>query len=292
MTLILKSKPVIDLHKKVLTEKVISLKKLGITPTLKVILVGDHGPSIIYTKNKKKFCESIGADCEIIKLSESVSEKDFLDTINQIALSAEAHGFFVQLPLPTHLQHINVGKLIPPHKDVDGFHAENFAGLITGDKGEKSLIPCTPKGIITLLQHYDIPIAKKNVLVIGRSLIVGKPMQMLLTNYDATVVLAHSQTQDIKVWSSQADIIISAIGRPRYFDHECLDPNKKNQTLIDVGICYDENNKLCGDFNYDELLNKCAAITPVPGGVGPMTILSLAQNLVQAAEQAYEGRNS
>ena len=286
MPTILTSAPVVEKRLEALKTRCQELKDKGLTPTMRVLLVGENKASVLYTNNKKKFMEKFGADCEIIKLPDDISRDDFLSKVKEIAEDRSNHGCFVQLPLPKQLADIDVGQLIPPHKDVDGFHMENLYHLMHGDKGDKSLLPCTPKGCITLLQHYGYEISGKKVVVIGRSMIVGKPLSLLMTNHNATVTVCHSRTPDLKEYTHNADVIVSAIGIPRFIKKEHLNPNRTDQILVDVGINHDENGKLCGDMDFENLKDHCEAITPVPKGVGPMTILSLAENLLEAA-----GRN-
>ncbi|OUR92835.1 hypothetical protein A9Q84_20185 [Halobacteriovorax marinus] len=283
--ILMKSAPVVEQSLSELSSKCSALKEKGITPTMKVILVGDNPASIIYTRNKKRFMEKFGAECEIIKLPSNLSETEFLSKVKAIVDDQSNHGCFVQLPLPKQLSHIDVGELIPPSKDVDGFNKANIMNLFKGEKGESALIPCTPKGIITLCNHYGIELLGKNVVVIGRSLIVGKPMSLLLGNHNATVTMCHSRTQNLKEHTKAADIIVIAIGSAKFLTKEFLN-NSKKQYIIDVGMNQDENGKLCGDADYQNIKELVAGITPVPGGVGPMTILSLAQNLLQAAENS------
>ncbi len=259
-----------------------TLKQSGVTPRLKVFLIGSHAPSVIYTRNKKKFIEKFGGQCDIVALPESTTEEVFLDHVRDAANSKEVNGLFVQLPLPKHLSHIDVGQLMPSQKDVDGFHAQNLYKLLKGEN--TGLVSCTPKGIITLLEKNNIEIAGKNAVVIGRSMIVGKPMGMLLTNKSATVTLCHSKTQNLKEITKRADIIISAVGRPNFFDNSYLTDNQK-VTIIDVGINHDQDGKLCGDIDFQSVEAHCSAISPVPGGVGPLTIASLGQNLVLATKK-------
>ncbi len=285
MTTILKSRPLVDKSIGELSLKCSKLKDQGLMPTLKVILVGEHAPSVIYTRNKKRFCESFGAQCEIIKLDEHIKACDFVKEVKKIADDENVHGCFVQLPLPAQLRSVDIPNLIPPHKDVDGFHQSNIAHLFYGDKGDNSLLPCTPKGIINLCDYYNITLEGKNIVVIGRSAIVGKPLSMLLTNYDATVTLCHSRTKNLHTHTKSADIIITAIGKAKFLTKDYLSDSKK-QSIIDVGMNQNNEGKLCGDTDYKNLLSTVDAITPVPGGVGPMTILSLAQNLLQAAEKS------
>ena len=285
MDKLLKSKPVIEKNKESLTEKCRKLKELGIIPTMKVILVGENPASLIYTRNKKKFMGSIGADCEIIPLPEDLTEGEFLKRVAEINSDHTVHGCFVQLPLPKQLAHIDVGELIPPEKDVDGFHSKNLYHLMHGDIGQQALLPCTPKGIITLLQHYGVELSGKNVVILGRSMIVGKPMALLLLNHNATVSICHSRTKNLKEQTKNADIIISAIGKANFVTKDFLNDSGK-QILVDVGMNHDQDKKLCGDIDLNNVLDSCAKITPVPGGVGPMTILSLAENLITAATRA------
>ena len=284
-TIIMKSRPLVRKSIEDLKLRCNKLKELNITPTMKVILVGDNPASIIYTRNKKKFMESFGAECEIIKLPSNLSEDSFLDHVADIVSNPTVHGCFVQLPLPSHLAHINVGELIPPYKDVDGFNKFNVMDLYQGEKGEEALIPCTPKGIVTICNYYGIELQNKNITIVGRSLIVGKPLSLLLTNYNATVTLCHSRTQNLKQYTKNADIIVMAIGRAKYLTRDYLN-DSNSQVVIDVGMNQDSEGKLCGDSDFSNIKEHVAAITPVPGGIGPMTILSLAQNLLQAAEKS------
>jgi methylenetetrahydrofolate dehydrogenase (NADP+)/methenyltetrahydrofolate cyclohydrolase len=290
MATILKAAPIAQQIVEDLTEKCQQLIDKGCRPNLKVILVGEHPPSVIYTRNKKKFMENLGAECEIIKLPEDVSEANFLHNVEKQASNENVHGLFVQLPLPKHLSHIDVGQLVPPEKDVDGFHAKNLYQLMAGDSGKKALISCTPKGVLSMLSHAGIELEGKNVAVIGRSLIVGKPLSLLLTNANATVTLCHSRTRNLKEITKRADIIIAAIGKAKFVDDSFL-RDEQDQILIDVGINHDKEGKLCGDIDQAKVEDKCSLLTPVPGGVGKMTIVSLGQNLISAAKQQLENSN-
>ncbi len=265
-----------------------ALKTQGITPSMKVLLVGEHPPSLIYTRRKREFVESWGGRCEIVGLPEKASEKHFLAELDAISADSTVHGLFVQLPLPAHLGHLDVGQLIPCQKDVDGFHQGNLYHLLRGDLAAKSLLPCTPRGIITLLREYDIELQGKNVLVIGRSLIVGRPLALLCLAHNASVSLCHSHTRNLTEYSFSADLIISAVGRAKFFTRQFLHPERRDQILIDVGINRNSNGHLCGDMDFENLKDWCGAITPVPGGVGPMTVLSLSENLLTAAEWAAQ----
>ena len=284
MTEILKAAPIREKYIPELQQMCEELKGQGVHPSLKVILVGNHPPSLIYTRNKKKFIEKIGGLCEIIHLEESISEDDLKNEIKNIADDSSVHGCFVQLPLPKHLGHIDVKQLMPANKDVDGFHQDNMMLVLEGDRGEKSLLPCTPKGIMTLLDFYGVDPSGKSAVVIGRSMIVGKPMMMLLTNANATVSLCHSRTQDISAYTKEADIVVAAVGKAKFLTKDFFNKDKK-QIVIDVGMNHDENGKLCGDVDFENVKEIVKGITPVPGGVGPMTIFSLAQNLITAAKR-------
>lgn len=284
MATLLKAKPIAAKIREQLNLECERIKSQGVTPYLKVVLVGEHAPSLIYTRNKKKFMNGMGAKCDIVNLPADVLEVDFLNLVAEITSNSKVHGVVIQLPLPAHLQHIDIGQLIPPEKDVDGFHAQNLYQILKGDMGAKTLVSCTPKGIMTILKDANIELLGKNVVIIGRSLIVGKPLSMLMTNCDATVTLCHSKTKNLKDICQRADILVAAIGRPRYVDASFINPNQQ-QIIIDVGINHDENGILCGDVDFDDVVEKCSIITPVPGGVGVMTIVSLGQNLLQATKQ-------
>ncbi len=280
MSEILYAKPVIDAELAKLKKQCQNFIDQGILPYLKVVLVGDHPASVIYTRNKKKFCEKIGAKCDIIKLPVDTNETDFLEAVNEINNDKDVHGALIQLPLPKQLSHIDTTNLVNPKKDVDGFHSENISILYRGPQ-DNVLAPCTPKGVMTMLDHYKIDVEGVNALVIGRSLIVGKPMALMLTNRNATVTLAHSKSKDVETLCKNADIIISACGIPKFLKKSYLRTDK-SQTIIDVGISRLDDGTLSGDADFDNVKEAVKAITPVPGGVGPMTIFSVAQNLLHA----------
>lgn len=283
MSQILHSSPVKKLITKSLKTDCKELKEKGITPYLKVILVGSDPASLIYTANKKKYCEKIGALCDIVSLSENILESEFLDIINDINNDQLVDACIIQLPLPRQLNHLDYGRLINKEKDVDGFHPENVFALISNNLKSHNFVSCTPKGILTLMQENQIQIAGKKIVIIGRSMIVGKPLAMLLINHNATVTVCHSHTKNIKEITKNCDIIVSAIGKAKFINESYLS-SENDQIIIDVGMNTDTDGQLCGDVDYDNVFNKVAAITPVPGGVGPMTIVSLAQNLLQASK--------
>ena len=281
-TLLLKASAVKKQEIERLKKEYLDFKKRGSSLTLKVILVGKHPPSVVYTGRKKIFIESLGGQCEIIDLPEDVSAATFTDTVKNIAGEKNVHGLFVQLPLPSQLSSLSVGSLILREKDVDGFHAENLELLLRGDIGKKALIPCTPKGIVALLEHYNHSLKGKQMAILGRSMIVGKPMALLALNYQATPTICHSQTSDVRAICRRSDIIVSAVGIPRFLDDSYI--GKNFPVVVDVGINRDDEGNIRGDVDFEKVAPLCSSITPVPGGVGPMTILSLAQNLLQAAQ--------
>ena len=284
MAVLLKADQVRAKDLDVLKEKTASFKKQGITPLLKVVLAGDDPASILYTSKKKKYMESFGASCDIIRLPAEIKEKDFLQTIDEIVHNPLVHGVLIQMPLPKGLESLDVGSIIPGNLDVDGLSPHNFYRLAAGRKG---LIPCTPKGISGLLEYYNLPVEGQNVVIIGRSMIVGKPLAALLANHNATVTLCHSRTKNIPELCQKADIIVCAIGRAKFLTKDYIGNN--HPVVIDVGINRDAKGKLCGDVDFTTVAPLAKAITPVPGGVGPMTIHSLAQNLLEATANRTQG---
>ena len=261
-----------------LKEKVTALKAEGKEITLAVIQVGNDPASTVYVGNKKKSCEYIGIRSLAYELPEETTEAALLELIEELNLRADVHGILVQLPLPKHMNEDKVIKAIAPEKDVDGFHPQSVGALSIGQPG---FVSCTPAGIIQLLKRSGIEIDGKECVVVGRSNIVGKPMALLLLRENGTVTICHSHTKDLKEVCKRADILVAAIGKPKFFNHEYV---KDGAVVIDVGIHRGENNKLCGDVDYDDVYPYVSAITPVPGGVGPMTIAMLMYNCVQAAE--------
>jgi methylenetetrahydrofolate dehydrogenase (NADP+)/methenyltetrahydrofolate cyclohydrolase len=280
MTTLIKSKPLIDSSLPQLAHEV---EKLKTKPKMRVILVGDNTASLAYVGHKEKMCKKIGAEFDLVKLDTNITREQFLAEIKKLNEDSSIHGGFVQLPLPEHLKDIDTTELINNKKDVDGFGIESFMGLIKDDY-KRAFIPCTPKGILKLLKHFEIPIKSQNITIIGRSLIVGKPLFLLLQAEGATVTLCHSKTKDLKEHTKSADIIISAVGKKRFLTEEYF-KNDQSQVLIDVGINKDSNGKLCGDMDFNNIQNQVKAITPVPGGVGPMTVFSLMENLILATQR-------
>jgi methylenetetrahydrofolate dehydrogenase (NADP+)/methenyltetrahydrofolate cyclohydrolase len=285
---ILSAAPVVAQIKKDLILRCETLKAQGIVPSMCVVLVGDNSASMSYIKNKKKMCEEIGAKFQLLHLADTTEELEFLHKIEELNKNDDIHGIIIQLPVSEKLKTLHLPNLINQEKDIDGFHGLNTQNLYAGSTDLSLLLPCTPKGIINLLKHYQISLSGKHVVVVGRSLIVGKPMAMLLSNFDATVTQTHSQTMNLKKLTQQADIVISAIGKPHFFDHSYFDPAKKT-IVIDVGM-NTINGKLAGDVNQKDVMECLAAISPVPGGVGPMTVISLIENLIAATEKKIKGQ--
>lgn len=284
---ILSAAPVVEHTKNDLINRCEALKKRGVIPSMCVVLVGDNPASMSYVRNKKKMCEQIGAKFHLEHMPAEISKEAFLSRVEELNNDSSIHGIIIQLPVSDHLKNLNIPNLVKPSKDIDGFHGENTQLIYQGSTDLSQLLPCTPKGIITLLKYYGVDIAGKNVVVVGRSLIVGKPLSMLLTNLDATVVLAHSRTKNLKEFTRQADIVIAAIGKAHLFDHTYFTPEKKT-VVIDVGM-NTLNGKLTGDVDLQDSVNSVEAITPVPGGVGPMTVISLIENLISATEKISKG---
>ncbi|MGE7675103.1 bifunctional methylenetetrahydrofolate dehydrogenase/methenyltetrahydrofolate cyclohydrolase FolD [Lysinibacillus sp. NPDC094403] len=259
-------------------ERVTRLKEQGLTPGLAVVLVGDNQASATYVRNKQKSCEAIGMFSELIKLPEETTQEALLAQIELLNNREDIHGILVQLPLPKHIDEDTVIAAIVVEKDVDGFSPVSVGKMMLG---QETFLPCTPFGVMKLLEYSGIEIAGKHAVIVGRSHIVGKPMGQLLLQKDATVTYTHSKTPNLPSFTKQADILIAAVGRANFITKEHV---KEGAVVIDVGINRDENNKLCGDVNFSEVDGIASHITPVPGGVGPMTITMLLFNTVQAAE--------
>ncbi|HZK33844.1 MAG TPA: bifunctional methylenetetrahydrofolate dehydrogenase/methenyltetrahydrofolate cyclohydrolase FolD [Bacillota bacterium] len=246
-------------------------------PSLTVILVGHDPASQVYVRNKERACLEVGINSNIIRMKEDISEQDLLQTIKELNSDGFVHGVLVQLPLPNHINEDSVIKAIDPNKDVDGFHPINRGRLFAG---EQCLEPCTPMGIIRLLEHTGIDIEGKRAVIIGRSNNVGKPAALMLLKKNATVTIAHSKTKDLRSIAQNSDILVVAAGRPHIVDSSFI---KENAVVIDVGINR-VNGKLCGDVDFEDARQKAGFITPVPGGVGPMTVAMLLENTLSAAE--------
>lgn len=259
-----------------LKEKAAKMKEDGINICLAVIQVGNDPASSVYVGNKKKACAYVGIDSLSYELPEETSQEELLTLIGKLNADAKVNGILVQLPLPAHISEDAVIQAIDPKKDVDGFHPQSVGALCIGQPG---FLSCTPAGIIQLLKRSGIEIAGKECVVIGRSNIVGKPMALLLLRENGTVTVTHSHTRNLKEVTRRADILVVAIGKPKMITREYV---KEGAVVIDVGIHRNENNKLCGDVDYEDVAPVCSAITPVPGGVGPMTIAMLMYNCVKS----------
>ena len=257
-----------------LKEEVLKLKAEGREVTLAVILVGDDPASAVYVKNKKKACEYIGIKSLSYELPAETTEDELLELIEKLNGDDTVNGILVQLPLPRHIDEKKVIRTISPKKDVDGFHPENVGALLIGEPG---FVSCTPAGIIELLKRSNVEIEGKECVVIGRSNIVGKPMGVLLLRENGTVTIAHSRTKDLKEICKRADILVAAVGKPKMITAEYI---KEGAVVIDVGIHRMDNGKLCGDVDFDDVESHVSKITPVPGGVGPMTIAMLMYNCI------------
>lgn len=284
---ILAAQPLVEKIKKDLKSRCESLKSRGTNPTMYVVLVGDNPASLSYIRNKKKICEEVGATFNLLQLPSEITESEFLYHLERLNQDPEVHGIIIQLPVSDHLKKLDLPNLVKWSKDIDGFHGKNTQAIYTGATDLKNLLlPCTPKGIINLLKYYEVDLPGKHAVVLGRSLIVGKPLSMLLSNFNATVTLAHSQTKNLAEITQTADILISAIGKTHFVKATHLNPAKKT-IIVDVGM-NTLNGKLTGDVSPD-VLTVAGGVTPVPGGVGPMTVVSLIENLITATENQIKG---
>ncbi len=254
------------------------LKSKGITPGLAVIIVGDDPASQVYVNNKEKACAEVGFYSEKFALPENTSQEELNALVAELNSRKDINGILCQLPLPKHLNDKEVINLIDPMKDVDAFHPQNVGAIMIGDY---SFLPCTPAGIMELIHSTGTDVCGKKAVVIGRSNIVGKPMAMLLLHENATVVMTHSKTQNLAEITREADILVAAVGKAKFVTADMV---KDGALVIDVGMNRDENGKLCGDVDFEGVKDKCSFITPVPGGVGPMTISMLMQNTLTAAK--------
>ena len=256
----------------------VELKKKGVTPGLAVIIVGEDPASQVYVRNKEKACEEVGFYSEKFALPENTTQEELNALVQKLNEREDINGILCQLPLPKHLDDKEVINLINPIKDVDAFHPENVGAIMIGDY---HFLPCTPAGVMELIHSTGVDVCGKKAVVIGRSNIVGKPMAMLLLHENATVEITHSRTQNLSEITAGADILVAAIGKAKFVTADMV---KEGAVVIDVGMNRDENGKLCGDVDFEGVKDKCAYITPVPGGVGPMTISMLMQNTLTAAK--------
>ena len=290
-TLLLKGKPVSESIRLSLEPRVQSLKEIGIVPKLAAIIVGDDPASQVYVRNKARAFEKLSCESQTYRLDSKSNEENVLTLIDRLNNDPSAHGILVQLPLPKHLDSKTILHTVSPNKDVDGFHPENLGLLL---EGNPNFIPCTPHGVLEILKHYDIPVSGRHAVIVGRSNIVGKPMFALLVQKfemgNATVTICHTGTKDLAVHTKQADIIIAAAGSPNMITGDMI---KEGADIIDVGInrVDDDSEKgytLVGDVNTESVMGIANSVTPVPGGVGPMTITMLLVNTVKSAEKCVE----
>ena len=261
-----------------LKEKIARYKEQGIEITLVVVKVGNDPASAVYVRNKEKACEYVGINSKTLALPEETTEEELLNVVKELNEDKNVNGILVQLPLPKHIDESKVLLTIDSTKDVDGFHPVNVGKMVIG---EDTFLPCTPAGIIEMIKRTDIDIEGKECVVIGRSNIVGKPMAMLMLKENATVTIAHSRTKDLKEVTKRADIIVAAIGKAKFVTADYV---KEGAVVIDVGMNRDENGKLCGDVDFESVSKVASAITPVPGGVGPMTVTMLLVNCLRSVE--------
>lgn len=276
MTQIIDGKKISAEIKDELKQEVAAMKAEGKEIALAVIQVGEDPASSVYVRNKKKACEYIGIKSVSYEIPEDSTQQELLDLVEKCNKDPEINGILVQLPLPGHMDEDAVIHAIDPKKDVDGFHPVSVGNMVIGNDG---FLPCTPAGIIELLKRSGVEISGKECVVVGRSNIVGKPMSMLLLRENGTVTVCHSRTRNLREVCSRADILVVAVGKPKFIDSSYV---KQGAVIIDVGIHRNEHNKLCGDVDFDAVKEKTSAITPVPGGVGPMTIAMLMKNCVQS----------
>lgn len=278
MALILDGKALAEKIRKGLKKEVEQLKSRGIKPGISVLLIGENPASHVYVRNKKKAAEEVGIVSSVYNLEKDVHEEMVLNLLNELNRDSTVHGVLLQLPLPPHLNEEKLLSLIDPKKDVDGFHPENMGLLFKGTPGFE---PCTPLGIIRILEHYNIEIEGKDAIIVGRSNIVGKPVAVMLMKRNATVTICHTKTRNLPEKIQRADILVVAAGKPRAIKGEWI---KEGATVIDVGINRLPDGKLTGDVEFESAEKRAGYITPVPGGVGPMTIAMLLSNTVYAAK--------
>jgi methylenetetrahydrofolate dehydrogenase (NADP+)/methenyltetrahydrofolate cyclohydrolase len=262
-----------------LKQKVAALVQRGVKPGLAVILAGDDAASRVYVRNKTLAAGEIGVHSELVELPADVSERQMLERVEALNRNPAIHGILVQLPLPKHINGARVLEAVAPAKDVDGFHEVNLGALLAGRPG---VVPCTPAGVMRLIEHAGVPLAGRHAVVIGRSNIVGKPLALLLLQKDASVTICHSKSQDLKAITKQADILVAAVGRAKLVTAEMVKPGA---CVIDVGVNRLPDGKLAGDVDYEAVKQIAGWITPVPGGVGPMTIAMLLENCLRAASR-------
>ncbi|UXH44505.1 bifunctional methylenetetrahydrofolate dehydrogenase/methenyltetrahydrofolate cyclohydrolase FolD [Rossellomorea vietnamensis] len=283
---IIDGKLIADHYRQQLKTQIQQLKEQGVVPGLAVILVGDNHASHSYVKMKRKACSNLGIHSELYLYESTLTQEELLGKIRELNEQDHIHGILVQLPLPEHINPITVIETISPSKDVDGFHPVSIGKMVTN---QDTFYSCTPLGVMKMLEYENIPVEGKHVVILGRSNIVGKPAGHLFLNRNATVTYCHSKTDNMSSFTQQADIIVSAVGKANLIGARDIKPGA---VIIDVGMNRNEDGKLCGDVNFEEVKEKAGKITPVPGGVGPMTITMLLYNTVKSAEWAHRNRQN
>ncbi|MGM0887814.1 MAG: bifunctional methylenetetrahydrofolate dehydrogenase/methenyltetrahydrofolate cyclohydrolase FolD [Bacillota bacterium] len=279
---IINGKEIAESVRQEISKEVQQLREKNVVPGLAVILVGDNQASQTYVRNKQKACEDLGMHSVLIKKPAELSQEELIQSIAELNQDDSIHGILVQLPLPGHIQEKAIIEAISPEKDVDGFHPINIGRMMTG---QDAFLPCTPYGVMVMLEYIDYDLEGKHVVIVGRSNIVGKPAGQLFLNANATVTYCHSRTKDLAYYTKQADVVVAAVGKR---DTITSDHIKEGAIVIDVGMNRNDEGKLCGDVAFDEVKNKASYITPVPKGVGPMTITMLMKNTVKSAQKALE----
>ncbi|AZV63603.1 bifunctional methylenetetrahydrofolate dehydrogenase/methenyltetrahydrofolate cyclohydrolase FolD [Peribacillus frigoritolerans] len=279
---IINGKEIAESVRQEISKEVQQLREKNVVPGLAVILVGDNQASQTYVRHKQKACEDLGMHSVLIKKPAELSQEELIQSIAELNQDDSIHGILVQLPLPGHIQEKAIIEAISPEKDVDGFHPINIGRMMTG---QDAFLPCTPYGVMVMLEYIDYDLEGKHVVIVGRSNIVGKPAGQLFLNANATVTYCHSRTKDLAYYTKQADVVVAAVGKR---DTITSDHIKEGAIVIDVGMNRNDEGKLCGDVAFDEVKNKASYITPVPKGVGPMTITMLMKNTVKSAQKALE----
>ncbi|MDM5211748.1 bifunctional methylenetetrahydrofolate dehydrogenase/methenyltetrahydrofolate cyclohydrolase FolD [Peribacillus sp. RS7] len=279
---IINGKEIAEAVRQEISKEVQQLREKNIVPGLAVILVGDNQASQTYVRNKQKACEDLGMHSVLIKKPAGLSQEELIQSIDELNQDDSIHGILVQLPLPGHIQEKAIIEAISPEKDVDGFHPINIGRMMTG---QDAYLPCTPYGVMVMLEYIDYDLEGKHVVIVGRSNIVGKPAGQMFLNANATVTYCHSKTKDLAYYTKQADVVVAAVGKR---DTITSDHIKEGAVVIDVGMNRNDEGKLCGDVAFDEVKTKASYITPVPKGVGPMTITMLMKNTVKSAQKTLE----
>lgn len=287
MAILLRAQPLVDQRIPEMQLECAQLKQAGITPKLVVVLVGENPASLSYISKKRELCEKVGAAFELRQFPTTISASDFRAALELINRDTSIHGCIIQLPVYGASAQLPVEELVAPAKDVDGFHPRNSAELYLGRLDKKALLPCTPRGVMSLLTFYGVGLKGKNVVILGRSQIVGKPLSLLMTLAGATVTLCHSHTVDLHEHTRRADVVVAAVGKVDLLGAQHFDP-KRQTVVVDVGMNKNDLGKLVGDVNFSAVEPLVKAITPVPGGVGPTTVLSLIENLLTAARNQKE----